>query len=74
MFGALATGSFAILLQQHGTLIVLEDNVLTNTITLGFQKVSRPQDGWHQIIHSNEFRLGGASSVQLLLGLSLIHI
>ena len=65
---SLGTGSLAILLQQDGPLVVLENYALLHTIALRLQKIPRPQNCRHQIINSNNFRLRGTSSVQLLFG------
>ena len=64
---SLGTGSLAILLQQDGALVVLENNALLHTVALCFQKIPRPQNRRHQIIDANNFRLCGALGVQLLL-------
>jgi hypothetical protein len=54
VLSALAAGGFAILFQQHGTAIVLVDNVLTDFSSLSLDKVSSPADGWHAVIDTNE--------------------
>jgi hypothetical protein len=54
VFRALAAGGFAILFQQHGTTIVLIDNVLTDFTSLSLDKVSSPADGWHTVIYTHK--------------------
>lgn len=66
MLRAFAARSPAILLQKYGTLIVLEDDVLTNRIALRLQEIARPEDGRHKVINAHQLQLGGASGIQLL--------
>jgi hypothetical protein len=64
--GPLATKAFAILFEKHGALIVLVDDVLHCVITLGREEISGPQHLWHDIVHANQFSLGGAVGVDFL--------
>ena len=66
MLRPLAARSFAVPLQEDGTLVVLVDDIVSDFISLGFHEISSPAYCWHQIIHTDQFGFRGASCVQLL--------
>jgi hypothetical protein len=64
----LAAQSFSILLQKNCALVVLEQNIVLNLVSLGFHEVSSPTDRWHEVVGTYDFRFRSASSIELLLG------
>jgi hypothetical protein len=42
-----------ILFKKDRILFVLIQDVLVDLVTLSFQEITSPTDGWHQIIHSH---------------------
>jgi len=44
---AFAARGSSILLKKDRTLVVLVQDVLVNVVSLGFQELTRPKDGWH---------------------------
>ena len=50
------------------TLIVLEQQLLLDIISLAFQEVQQPNVIWQVLTNSYQFSLCGAFRVQLLLG------
>ena len=55
--GAFVTRSFSILLQEHGTLIILIYHIISNVATLCFEEIFCPHDVWHSVINSNQLHL-----------------
>ena len=60
---AFTTRSLAIPFEEYGTLVVLVNDVLADFVSLSLDKVACPTDGWHTVIYSHQFCLGGASGV-----------
>jgi len=52
----LAARGFVILLQNDCTLVVLEDNVLSDEIPLGLRELLGPADAWHAVIDTHQLR------------------
>ena len=74
----LAAGSFAVVFEFDGTLVVLVTDVVLNLFLLGFQKVSTRNHLGKDIVHSHQFGFCGTLGVQLLFaglreGYSLAH-
>jgi hypothetical protein len=46
----LATQSLPILFQKNHTLVVLEQKIVLNLVSLGFHEVLSPTDCWHEVI------------------------
>jgi hypothetical protein len=63
----LAAQSFSIL-QKNCALLVLEQNIVLNLVSLGFREVSSPTDCWREVIGTYDFQLHRALSIELLLG------
>jgi hypothetical protein len=51
----LAARSFSILLQKTCALVVLEQNIVLNLVSLGFHEVSSPTDRQHEVIGTDDF-------------------
>jgi hypothetical protein len=51
----LAAQSFSILLQKNCALVVLEQNIVLNLISLGFHEVSSPTDCRHEVVGTYDF-------------------
>ena len=57
----------AVLFKPDGTLVILIYHVICDGASLGFQEMAGPEHEVHCVIYSDDFGLGGAASVQLLL-------
>jgi len=68
MLRALAARSLAILLQKHGTLVILEHHIVIDLIPLAIHEVAGPAHGWHVIIHANNLGVSRGPSVEFLFG------
>ena len=68
VFGLRRTGTFAVVLQEYGGLVVLVHDSTVYAIVLCIQKVVGPAELRHEIIRSNKFSFSRAPSVELLLG------
>jgi hypothetical protein len=64
----LAARSFSILFQKNCALVVLEQNIVLNLVSLGFHEVSSPTDRQHEVVGTYDFQFRRASSIELLLG------
>jgi hypothetical protein len=64
----LAAQSFSILFQKNCALVVLDQNIVLNLVSLGFHEVSSPTDHWHEVVGTNDFLFRRASGIELLLG------
>jgi hypothetical protein len=63
---ALAARSFPILLQNNCALVVLEQNILFDTISLRLHKIPSPTNGWHEVVRAYDLGLHKTPSVELL--------
>lgn len=68
MPGSFTTGSLSILLQQHGTLIVLVHCCVIHLASLFFEEASCPQHHGHCVAHPNRLGLRGAARVEFQSG------
>ena len=68
MLGSFTAGLVSILFKENGTLVILIQDCIGGTITLGIKEIVSPKNDWHKIVSSHEFILGGAASVDFLLG------
>ena len=57
MLRSLPTRSLPVRLKKHGALVVLEQNVVLDMVTLSFHKVTGPANCWHEIVRSNDLAL-----------------
>jgi hypothetical protein len=57
----LAAQSLSILFQKNHTLVVLEQNIVLDLVSLGFHEVSSPTDHRHEVISTHDFRFRRAS-------------
>jgi hypothetical protein len=55
MLHTLAAQSFSILFQKNCALVVLEQNIVLNLVSLGFHEVSSPTDHQHEIVGTYDF-------------------
>ena len=68
VFGTLRTGTFPVVLQDCGRLVVLVHDSTVDAIVFCIEKVVCPADLRHEIVCSNKFSFSRAPSVELLLG------
>ena len=68
VFGTLRTGTFPVVLQEYGRLVVLVHDITVYAIVLCIKKVVGPEELKHEIICSNKFSLSRAPGVELLIG------
>jgi hypothetical protein len=66
MAGLLAARTLAILFEKDGTLIVLVDDILCRIIALCGKEISSPQHLRHDVVHANQFGLGGTAGIDFL--------
>jgi hypothetical protein len=64
----LAAQSFLIFFQMNCALVVLEQNIVLNLVTLGFHEVSSPTDCQYEVVSTYDFQFHRALSIELLLG------
>jgi hypothetical protein len=64
----LAAQSPSILFKKNCTLVVLEQNIVLNLVSLGFYKVLSPTDCWHEVVSTHDFQFHRALGIELLLG------
>ena len=65
--GPLARALLTVVFQKNSALVVLIKNVLLDLVALGLQKQFGPKNGSGTVIHSDQFGLSAAASVELLL-------
>jgi hypothetical protein len=64
----LAAQCLSILFQKNCTLVVLEQNIVLDLVSLGFHELSIPTGCQHEVISSHDFRSHRASGIEFLLG------
>jgi hypothetical protein len=64
----LAAQSLSILFQKDCALVVLEQNIVLDLVSLGFHEVSSPTDCWHEAVSTHDFQFHRASGIEFLLG------
>jgi hypothetical protein len=64
----LSAQSLSILLQQNCTVVVQEQNIVPDLVSLGFHGVSSPTDCQHEVISTHNFCFHRASVIKFLLG------
>jgi hypothetical protein len=57
--------SLTILLQKNGTLFVLEQNVVLDTLALRLHEITSPAYGRHEVVGAHNLGLRRASSIEL---------
>ena len=57
----------AVSFQQHGALVVLQQDGLFESLPLGMEKFACPEEHGHTIIGRHQLHLGRAPSVNFLL-------
>ena len=62
-----------ILCKEHGALIVLENDIVTNDNALGLKEIVSPANQMHGIIHSDNLCFHQALHAQTLFGRERIH-
>jgi hypothetical protein len=68
MLCMLAAQSFLIVFQKNCALVVLEQNIVLNLVSLGFHEVSSPTDCRYEVVGTYNFQFHRALSIELLLG------
>lgn len=58
VLGLFRTGLLTVLPKENGTLVVLKKDGACCSVSLGFEKVTRPKNHWHQIVCSHDFSFG----------------
>jgi hypothetical protein len=65
---ALAARSLSILLQKNRTLVILEQNIVLDTVALRLHEVPSPTDRQHEVVSAHDLGLCRALSIELMLG------
>jgi hypothetical protein len=68
MLRALDARSLTSLIQKNGTLVVLEQNVVLDTVALRLHEITSPAYGRHEVVSAHNLGLCRASSIEILLG------
>ena len=64
--GLARAGTTAVSLEKNGTLVVLFDNVLGDSVVLGFNKINRPNDLWEHVENTNDLIFSRAAALIFL--------
>jgi hypothetical protein len=63
-----AAQSLSILFQKNCTLVVLEQKIVLNLVSLSFHEILSPTDCQHEVVSTHDFQFCRALGVEFLLG------